>query len=359
MGKRSKIMRVIEIIADSSLSGAPRHLLTLAKLLQNNFEIEVICPDGWLKNQLKENKIKYTIVNFKSSQDLKAIKELEDILIDRSPDIIHFHGLRAGWAGIRASKSLKVKKIYSEHLYTEDYHLRNVFLEKLQIMGLKKIAHTVDVVIAPSKAVRDFLTVKLGIKSEKVKLVYNGLEDYIVTDNREKNCFGFIGSLNVQKGLSYLITSVISLIPKYPDLKFEIIGDGPLKKEVLNKIKNFKKNIKFLGQVDLISPYLSSWNFVVSPSLSESFGQVVLDAAIAKRPVVGTSVGGLKEIIEDGKTGLLVQKKDTIALMKAIEKLLKDPIYCQALGNTARRLYEKEFTADRMAEEFETLYSNL
>lgn len=351
--------RIIEVIADSSLSGAPRHLLTLLNKLKNKFDIEVICPAGWLADELKRSGIKFTIVNFKSFSDFKSVSILKEKLRERKADLIHFHGIRAGWLGVLAAKNQKAKKIYSEHLYTFDYHLKNLLREKLQLQGLKKIVKSVDEIVVPSMAVEEFLVGKLNVPVGKIKLIPNGLDDYTAGDKTEKYKFGFIGSLNEQKGVSGLIVAMRGLVKKFPDLRLEIIGDGPLRQQFEKESQDLQKNIKFIGTVKLISPYLATWNFLVAPSLSESFGQVVLDAAIAHRPVIATDVGGLREVIENGKTGILVEKGNTKELISAIEKLLNDPELCRRMGKAARQLYEKSFTSDKMAAEFKKLYLSM
>jgi len=351
--------RIIEVIADSSLSGAPRHLLTLVKKLKNKFEIEVICPAGWLADELKRSGIKFTIVNFKSFSDFKSVSSLKEELRSKKPDIIHFHGIRAGWLGILAAKGLKSKKIYSEHLYTFDYHLKNPLREKLQLRGLKKIVNSVDEIVVPSTTVEKFLVGKLNVLSGKIKIIPNGLDDYSVGEKKEKYKFGFIGSLNEQKGIPILICAIRLLIRKFPDLCLEIIGEGPLRKRLEKDSQDLENNIKFMGSVELISPHLATWNFLVAPSVSESFGQVALEAAIARRPAIATKVGGFSEIIEDGKTGILVKTNNPEDLADAIEKLLKSDKLCLEMGTAARLRYEKSYTADSMASEFEKLYLNI
>ncbi len=351
--------QIIEVIADSSLSGAPRHLLTLTKKLKNKFDIEVICPAGWLADELKCSGIKFTIVNFKSFSGFKSVSSLKRELVNRKADLIHFHGIRAGWLGTLAAKGLKSKKIYSEHLYTFDYHLKNQLREKLQLQGLKRIVSSVDEIIVPSSAVEKFLSDKLNVLSSKIKIIPNGLDDYTVEEKKEKHKFGFIGSLNEQKGLSNLICAVRLLVRKFPDLCLEIIGDGPLKRQLEKESQDLEGNIKFIGTVELISPYLATWNFLVAPSISESFGQVALEAAIARRAIIATKVGGFSEVIEDGKTGILVKAGSPEDLVSAIEKLLKSDKLCQEMGMAARRRYDKLYTADSMATEFEKLYLNI
>lgn len=351
--------RVVEVIADSTLSGAPRHLSTLVKKLKNKFDVVVICPQGWLAEELKRLGIKFTIVNFKSFSDFKSVSNLKSELRKLKPDLIHFHGVRAGWLGILATNGLKPKKIYTEHLYTFDYHLKNPLREKMQLFGLKKIVKSVDKIVVPSSAVETFLVGRLNILSSKIKIIPNGLEDYAITKKKSRHKIGFIGSLNEQKGISCLICAIRLLVRKFPDLCLEIIGEGPSRDRLQKESQDLEENIKFIGSVEQISPHLATWNLLVAPSLSESFGQVALEAAIAQLPIIATKVGGFMEVIEDGKTGILVDAGNAQDLANAIEKLLKSDKLCTEMGAAARHRYEKLYSADLMASEFEKLYKDI
>ena len=350
--------RVIEIIADSSLSGAPRHLLTLLNGLKGDFEIEVICPEGWLTDNLKKIGIKRWSVPMKSYSDHRSAHELKKIIEESNPDIIHLHGIRAGWLGLNAKINSQAKRIYTEHLYTFDYHLKNPLREKLQIRGLKKITKWSHIIIVPSMAVEQFLVGGLQTPAKKIRKIYNGLDDYVVKNHPKDKTFGFVGTLNELKGVSILIESVRILAKRYPNLRLEIIGDGPLRDRLEKEAKDLP-NIEFIGRVDEILPYLERWNFLVAPSLSESFGQVVVEAAIARLPVIASAAGGLKEVVIDGKTGILVERGDVDSLAEAIGELLRSPEEAREMGIEARKLYEKSFTAAKMISEVKNTYDEV
>lgn len=123
-------MKVFEVIADSSLSGAPLHLWTLLKKIdKSQFSITLICPYGWLADEAEKLGIITVKVPFKGFIDYSSITKLKKEIKRLNPDIIHLHGIRAGWLGVMAAKKIKQKIIYTEHLYTQSYHLKSHFRE--------------------------------------------------------------------------------------------------------------------------------------------------------------------------------------------------------------------------------------
>lgn len=353
-------MKVLEVIADPSLSGAPRHVLALSGALRGlRVEPTVVCPEGWLGKEAKKVGLKVKSIPMRGIFDVKSIFALRKFIRQERPDVIHFHGIRTGGIGVLATLFLKFKKVYTEHLYTLEYHLKNPFRELLQIASLFIIARLVDRVICPSSAVKEFMIGKIKLAERKVRVVLNGLADYkIELKNTDSKTIGFIGSINAQKGLPYLVMAFGEVLKKIPEAKLEIIGEGPLKEEAEKMAARHQDKIKFIGQVELISPYMTKWRAVVIPSVSESFGQVAVEAAVAGLPVIASSVGGLPEVVKDGKTGILVKSGDVSELEKTIVNVLRDEEGAKKMGEQARQYFLNNFTAKIMAEKISQIYEN-
>lgn len=364
-------MKIIEVIADSSLSGAPRHVLTLIKKLdQSEFAVYLACPDGWLAREAEKSGIKTVKIPFFGFGDFSSVLKLRKISKKINPDLIHLHGIRAGWLGVLAVFGLKQKLIYTEHLYTRDYHLKNGLREWLQLKGLSYILKVVRIILAPSEAVRDFLLKKFKLKAKKIKVVYNGLEDIAsgqkrgLSPRKATACnvvrddprVGFIGSLNYQKGIETLLAAFKLVNRRHPEVGLEIIGNGPLKNKLLRQADG---NIIFLGAQKDIKKYLAAWRFIVIPSRSESFGQTALEAFMFEKPVIVARVGGLIEVVKDGETGLFFDPNDKNELAEKIIYLFTHQDLAQAMGAKGRLSYEKFFTADKMVGTIEKIYKKV
>lgn len=354
-------VKIFEVVADSALGGAPKHVLILSKGLdKKKFEPVIVCPSGWLEKQCKDSKLEVKNINFRGLLDSRSIKKLRRLIKNENPDVVHLHGIRAGWLGTLACLGLDKKVVYTEHLYTLNYHLKSKAREIAQIFGLFFINLFATMVIAPSSAVKKFLVNKIWVRPAKIKVIVNGLDDFKVKKvSSEETKIGFIGSLNHQKGVQELIKAMYELSLDFPELELEIVGDGPLRKNLEKQSEPFKKQIKFVGPKEDIKSFLETWSLIVVPSISESFGQVAVEAGIASLPVVATAVGGLPEVIIDDGNGILVKPADNNDLVNSISYLLHNPKEAERMGKNGRKIYEKFFTSDKMVAKIEKAYSDL
>ncbi|MFA6422859.1 MAG: glycosyltransferase family 4 protein [Patescibacteria group bacterium] len=349
-------LKLLEVVADSSLSGAPKHVLILSKNLNSTeFDPIVVCPSGWLSAECKKNKIKTKNINLRGFLDFKSMKNLRKFVQQEKPDLIHLHGIRAGFIGVMALVGLNQKIIYTEHLYTATYHLKSKTREIIQLFGLIFINLFTKMIITPSIAVRKFLVERIWVKPTKIQVIPNGLEDFKIKNESSEMKIGFIGSVNQQKGIAELIAVMEELETEFPELVLEILGDGPLKEQLEQKYKN-KKEISFLGIKEDIKNFIAKWKMVVIPSISESFGQVAIEAGIASKPVVATTVGGLPEVVIDETSGVLVRPSDKEDLKKGISFLLRNPEAAERMGKNGRKIFEKFFTAKKMTAKIEKVY---
>jgi glycosyltransferase involved in cell wall biosynthesis len=120
-----------------------------------------------------------------------------------------------------------------------------------------------------------------------------------------------------------------------------------------------RQHIEFLGWIDDLKPVLAGWDVFVMPSLEEGFPVAALDAMAAGLPVLATSVGGVPELIQDGKTGCLVPPGDSDALAAGLRLLLANPELRLDMGTAGYRHVRDHFRVDKMAQNFARLYDEL
>jgi len=367
-------IKVVEIIADSDLGGGPSHVFGLLKSLdQQRFEPFLICPEGQLSNKVSQIKgVTIFHVPFKSKYDLISYFELKNYLtkIKSSRDpfgpmVVHSHGTRAGlFASIVASKF--AFKIYTEHRWDSDYHLKNPISDFWQKRMLRRVLRRMDRVIAVSSSVRDFLVKNNFVAKDQVQIIPNGIDlvastEYRVPSTRVVNrapVIGTIGNLNTQKGQIYLIEAMEEILKKFPLATLEIIGEGELKKSLKFKVESLKleRHVSFLGRQSSVDKFLKKWDVFALPSVAETFGIVVLEAMNAGTPVVATRVGGVPDIIQNKKNGLLVPSRDSKALADSIIELLDHPALAAKLkrGGIER---VKDFDWQKVIKKIEKVYA--
>ena len=364
---------IVYVIAESAITGAPRHLLSLVGNLDSrDFAVSVILPQGPLADELNKLRITTFLVPMRSRSDMAAVSAIQKLLVKYDPDIVHAHGQRAGLLARLAVKDFPIKVVYTEHTWTKDFRLDNPLLQWAHIRSMRMLDKWTNATIAVSKAVADFL-VSAGItKPDKVKVIYNGID--IVSDKEDERCnladklglckkdvvIGTIGSLNIQKDTGALLKAMPHILKRLPNAKLVIVGAGPLQKWLQNLAKKLKidRSVIFTGVISKVGPVLQTFSVFVLCSRSEAFGISILEAMKAHIPVIATRVGGIPEIITNNRNGILVDPADHKKLAAAIMKLLNDKKTQRKLIVGGDETLHK-FTVTSMVRETEKLYKQL
>ncbi|MFA5926766.1 MAG: glycosyltransferase family 4 protein [Patescibacteria group bacterium] len=371
---RRKI-KVIQVIADSGLGGGPKHILgLLANLDRSRFDCYLICPAGYLNQEARKiagTKV-YTL-SFKSKFDLRAMSGfhgiIEEIRAENDPFgpmIVHSHGSRASLFS-RLKRIPGVCYVYTEHRFDSDFHLGSPINEWVQKKILGWLNHNTDAVIAVSESVRKFLIDEGLVRRERIVVIPNAvdLRDFEPRSRAEKQktnnpIIGSIGNLNSQKGHRFLIEAMSGIIKKYPLATLEIIGDGEDRQSLerfINKL-GLEHHISLLGHKKDVEKYLKHWDVFVLPSLAETFGIVLLEAMAMKVPVVATRVGGIPDVIENEKSGLLVRPRFPAEIGSATLRILGDKDLASHLVTEGRERI-KQFSWPSVTDRLEQLYLEL
>jgi len=172
----------------------------------------------------------------------------------------------------------------------------------------KSNALKAEIILANSNASKIMLIKRFGIDERKIKVIYNGFLSkdfkFVPKDNNrysEKLSVGYAGRLDTFKGVNILLESAKKL-PKYD---FFIAGEGALG-DILKKSVNNYKNIHFLGNVKEPLDFISKMDIIVTPSIREPLGNIIIESGYCKKAVIASNVDGIPEIIVDGVSGILI-----------------------------------------------------
>jgi hypothetical protein len=220
---------------------------------------------------------------------------------------------------------------------------------------------------ANSLAVVETMRSLYGVKfsPEQLAVIPHGMEDR--SQNRAPATKGkfvdvlFAGRLEGRKGIDTLLEVVPSLCLAYPQARFILIGEDRSLPDGSTRVSSFRARHKgapfqerviFAGKVPdkELENYLAQCDIFVSPSIYESFGLVFLEAMMFGKPVVGCRAGGMKEVIEDGVTGLLAEPGDAASLRRALASLLEDPAKREAFGKAGRERYLRQYTREHLTD---------
>jgi len=171
----------------------------------------------------------------------------------------------------------------------------------------------------------------------------------------------FAGRLAEDKGVGYLLDAWRSIEENIAGEAWTLVvaGSGLPGNNYRERGQRELRSARFVGKVPDVRPLLEAADVLVVPSLSEGLSNIVLEAMATGLPVVATSIGGLREQVEDGVTGLLVAPRDAAALVEGLRTLLRDPQLRRAMGAAARIRAEQRYGVASMVNAYEDLYERL
>ena len=226
------------------------------------------------------------------------------------------------------------------------------------------------VVVANSMAGRHFAVAR-GMPRHKTYVIYNGIDPFRLAATKDfhprerfhigKNelVVGMIARLEWQKDPLTFIRAAKIVTGDYPDVRFFVVGDGPLNDElrVLSRNTGMAGKIVFAGSHVAVGDYLNIMDvFVLCSRRIEGCSNAVLEALTMGVPVVATDVGGNREIIEEGVTGFLVEPENPIQLAAKITRLLRDKKLHKRMSAEARSCAQRRFSQKTMVTAYEQLY---
>lgn len=273
---------------------------------------------------------------------INAKKALENLLKEVDIDIIHGHYLfPAGAASVEVGKKHGIKTYITAHgsdmfeMYKKQFFMRPI---------IKKVLKKADVIFAVSNALKDeILATKVPGIENKTRLYWNSVDIDKFNNNsntqfksqfkNDKPIVLFVGNIIKRKNVNSLLEA--KKIAK-TDYNLVVVGNGPLLKQLKDKAE--KENISdvyFTGARNDMENIMPCADMLVLPSFSESFGLVLIEALACGKPVIGSDVGGIKEIITP-EVGLLIDPNSPETISDAIDKMILDDEFRSNLASNAR-----------------------
>lgn len=287
-------------------------------------------------------------------------KDIKQTLDSFGPDIVHIHNiyyhLPASIIGVVKRRGIPiVYTVHDYHLISSDmnmyYKNRNplfllgfylfMFINKLLWINSRNI----DYFLAPSKFMRRKL-IGHGYGSKKVAYIPNFTFTKDKTVSKTGKYVLFFGQLLEHKGVQILIKAAA----KAPTIKYKIAGDGKYKKSLLELVNKLKiKNVEFLGKVNekKLENLILNARVCMVPSLwPENCPMTILEAFALKKTVIASDIGGIPEIVEDGKNGLLFDPGDSDDLAEKIRLLWNNPKLAEKLGSEGLKTVKEKFSPE-------------
>jgi len=372
MGK----IKILEVINEAAIGGGQKHLFLLARgLNKEKFDVIVASSGkGPLREELMREEIKYVSLKMKRKLNFFTIFKIARLIKKEEIDILHTHGGIAGFTarlgGIIGNVRIIVHTLHGIHYL----NYKNRLLKWICILLESLFSMFTDAVIFVSDSdMQKARRFKLA-KERKIHVIKNGIDfsefnkkvDVLVKKKAlglDSTCpiVGTIARLHRQKGHIHLLKAVKRIIRVKPETRFLIVGDGPLRDSLVyyKEKLGIGNNVIFLGERKDVPELLQVIDIFVLPSLWEGFPITLLEAMASGTAVIATNVDGNKEIVEDKKTGLLVNPGNPEVLSSAICKLLGNRNYCSKLALQGKRELLNKFGVSRMVKKTEALYVKL
>jgi len=383
--------------------GAGVHVEYLAAELAKLMSVEVRCfgDQDIVSNQLSVKGFPFKNNNFSTTDNkLKAVMQTLSTCVRMNADaidadIVHCHTWYAQFAGIIA------KLCYGIPLVITTHSLEPLRPWKREQLGggydvstwIEKTAiEMADAVIAVSKETKEDVLNHFNVDKNKIKVIYNGidLKEYVVTKetsalktygiDQTKPFVLFVGRITRQKGIIHLVNAIKYINPEVQIVLCAGAPDTPeIAKEMkvsVNDVKKTRDNIiwieKMLDKKDVIQLYSHAAVFCC-PSIYEPFGIINIEAMACETAVVASAVGGIKEVVVNGETGLLIpveQQKEapfepvnptkfSKDLANAINTLIEDKTLRDSMAKKGRERVESTFDWTSIAKQVANLYSSL
>jgi glycosyltransferase involved in cell wall biosynthesis len=369
--------KILFAVTKGNWGGAQRYVYDMAtNLPKADFDIVVACGEGnTLAEKLKVDGIRtIRLSSLKRDMsilgDLKSFFEFYRVLLSEKPDIIHLNSSKIGGIGAFAGRLTGVPKIvFTGHgwAWNESRPVSQKILIGLAHWLTLALTHST---IAVSNKIRADISQIPFVNKNKITVVHNGVKDTEYTERfsarailngevSEKFWVGTISELHHNKGLDILIRAFANISRENASATLIIIGDGEERNNLSKLVSDLgmTKKVHMLGFVDNAHKYLKAFDVFVLASRTEAFPYVPLEAGLAQLPVVASSVGGIPEVIVNGKNGLLVEKENVDSLKHAINELLQDSTKAATFGHNLRKTVEENYTIMSMVEKTIAIYN--
>jgi glycosyltransferase involved in cell wall biosynthesis len=353
--------RVLHVVKVAGISGAENHLLLLLPALRaRGWDVAaVVLHEGepgaeMFAARLEAAGVPVERVRLSRAFDPRVVARIARRARRDRPDVLHTHLVHADFHGLPAGRLARVPALVSTKHGFNAFRDRRAFA-----VADRAVAALADVHVAISAGLARYLAEREGFDAASFEVVHYGIEARAEPPPLPgAPRLAIVGRLIPIKGHDTLLRAVARARDRLPGLTLDVAGDGELEPELRTTAAGLglEGAVRFLGRVAPADPVLERAEVVVVPSFGEGFGMVALEAMERGRPVIASAVGGLPEIVDDGRTGLLVPPGDVEALAGAIAELASDHGRAAAMGAAGRARALAAFSQERCTERIETLY---
>lgn len=371
---------IVFVIDGLGLGGAERLMIPVLKNINRNIFEPRVCVlqtrDGNpMADDLHAMGIPVDLIPVRYLRDISAIPRLAKYLRRVSADLVHTQLEFSDVLGNFSAKLLGLPSVSTIHtMPSQDMDAKSKMHQNLEMFSLRYFC---DTVISVSEEARQFHLKISNALPHKIQTIYNGIDlsnfmainrntEFVAVRNEfsipnDAKVLMTVAVLRELKGIQFMIRALPEILSKQPDAYYLIVGSGAHRDALEQEVKKLDvtNRVIFSGKRSDIPRLLAATDIFVLPTLTEALPTVLAEAMAAHLPMVACAVGGIPEMIENGKNGILIPPADPQALANACIQLLTDPERCKSMGDAGWEVVNKKFNIKTQVEKLEKLYLNL
>jgi glycosyltransferase involved in cell wall biosynthesis len=367
-------MKIVHLTASPFFGGPERQMLGLAQHLPAGYRSHFLSfPERGLcrpfLEQLRAHGIGADALTSNTPRFFAAVREVATRLADLHADVLCCHGYKADLVGLAAARRRGVPVVAVARGWTAVSWKVRVY-EALDRRGLAWMDAVVCVSEGQARKVRE-----AGVPDARVRVIRNAIraDRFDPADGGgrafllafyktpRRHLVGAVGRLSPEKGFTHLVDAAAEVVRAHPDTGFVVFGDGPLRDELTRQIeaRGLAGSFVLAGFRTDVDRWLPAFDVTVLPSYTEGLPNAVLESLAAGVPAVATAVGGTPEVIDDGRTGYLVEPGTAAPLARRVGELLADDGWRRLMGERGRRRVRTDFTFAAQARQYAELFDRL
>lgn len=372
-----RLPRVLHLINGEYFGGSARVLMNYLTSSARRSEVAVgVLFPGELERRLRDAGIETVRIRMHGRHDVRAVRQVRDFARRWSADLVHTHQVRNALLGRLASLvggPPVITHVHSPAFRESTDRLRNALTGGIDRALAFRTTRFIAVSVSLGAELR-----RLGIDARRIRVIPNGIPLPAPSDEAARAALrsefgvpsgelvvGMVANFRPRKGTEILLEAVASLDPEETPIRLLLVGeafrDGGL--DYAAQLAATAERLGIGGRVTFTGfrsdahAIVAGLDVAVLPSLfGEGLPMVLLEAMASSVPVISTPVEGIAEVVDDGRSGVLVPASDALALAEALRVMARDPARRAALGSAGRETVVAGYTADRMAVAFDALY---
>ncbi len=379
--RRIKVAHVITRLCKGGAQDNTFHTVRLAN--SERFDVQLISgptagEEGSIEAEVEAAGIPILrepdlVRNVSPFRDHRALGNLTDRFKRERPDIVHTHTSKAGVLGRLAARRAGVPiVVHTPHGNIFDGYFSLPATTLFTLIERRAAAWSDRIVELTTGGIEEHLHQGIG-RREQYETIFSGIDlapfdSALEAREHTRQSLGIanadflvggVGRLEPIKGFTYFIAAAQRIAQDVPEARFVLAGVGSQESELRAQASPLGDGFQFLGMRRDIPNLMSALDLLVVPSLNEGMGRVILEAGAAKTAVVASDVGGIPDVVDDARTGVLVPAKNADAIADVVVTLARNPERLYIMSESGHAKVVPAFGLDRMVAKIEALYETL